>query len=704
MELDVDKNSERLLIFTPFGKDAQHLTKVLGTHGFQFKICQNLSELAHEVESGGSAILTTEEALAQKQVTLFISELKSQPTWSAIPLLVFYTPRDEQELIQRKIADPITAISDINYLQRPVSTLALVSAVRSAVRDRKRQYRTRDLLLQLREDITRKEKVEKDLIKANAGAEEARLIAETANQSKSQFLANMSHEIRTPLGAIVGYAELMSRSESTRAEVNQYISVIRRNSEQLLRIIDDILDLSKVDAGKLVIEKVNVRLLDVLYDLTSSFELRSNENGVQFRLDIKTPLPETVISDPIRLKQILLNVVGNAIKFSPHGTVELNISLSQNLLSFEVRDTGRGISPEQQTLLFQPFTQADASITRKFGGTGLGLVLTKRLCQQMGGDFILKESALDKGSVFIASVRIEEVTSKVLEAPLSLSIPSNEDPTPLLGLRILVAEDSPDNQELLRIHLSKAGAKVDIASNGLEGVEKALNGFYSAIVMDIQMPIMDGIEAVRILREKGLTLPIVALSAHAMKEEKARGISAGFTRFLSKPVHRESLLQVLTDVCRTDSHALNSSRELEDSQPFSVLIVEDDSDVVALHRMILSDDYDVNIALSAEEALAFLSSHKLPHLILLDLTLPGMSGMEFMEILNARKDRNDLSVIITSGRDDIAEKSQAIKANAYLQKPIGLTNLRDSVKSLCSNSVMMKKNKLHKGVSHLSNF
>lgn len=247
-----------------------------------------------------------------------------------------------------------------------------------------------------------------------------------------------------------------------------------------------------------------------------------------------------------------MNVVGNAIKFSEGGRVDLNVSFVNGRLIFEVVDTGRGISEEQVSGLFQPFSQADSSTTRKFGGTGLGLVLTKRLCLAMGGDFILKESALGKGSTFVASVQVLKFSSPsvdqvVNDLKLDSTLEKNTNGQgELSNLRVLLVEDSPDNQELIKIILSKAGAQVDIADDGLSGIEMALANQYSAILMDVQMPRMDGVEAARLLRQRGIRLPIVALTAHAMKQEQDRCLHAGFSHFLTKPIDREALIDVLS--------------------------------------------------------------------------------------------------------------------------------------------------------------
>ncbi len=385
-----------------------------------------------------------------------------------------------------------------------------------------------------------------------ANLSHAKDAAERANSSKSQFLANMSHEIRTPIGAILGFTDLMKNPDNSAAENRDYMEIIDRNSQQMLRLIDDILDLSKVEAGMMTIEDLEFSLADLLADINSVMTFKAHENGIEFSLSLETLIPNIISSDQLRVRQIINNLLGNAFKFTAKGSVQLKVSHEKSNLVFKVVDTGVGISPEQETRLFKPFAQADLSTTRKFGGTGLGLVLSRRLAETLGGELKLSASAEGgAGSAFTFSmpcVQTEEAEFVDVEAIKIVSkagAEARKDGFSLSRLKILLAEDSPDNQFLINMYLCKEGAKVTIVSDGSQAVKLALTGDFDIVLMDIQMPILDGHEATKMLRRAQFTKPIIALTAHAMKEEKEKCIGSGFTDFLTKPIQRDRLISVL---------------------------------------------------------------------------------------------------------------------------------------------------------------
>lgn len=386
--------------------------------------------------------------------------------------------------------------------------------------------------------------------------ERARIAAEAANDAKSAFLANMSHEIRTPLGAILGFAELLRDSRLGSDERLQFIETINRNGRDLAVLIDDILDLSKVEAGRIEIETLSFSLVSLVEEVAASLRVRAEENGVALTVTFEGTIPERVVSDPTRLRQILVNIVGNAVKFTAQGFVKIAVRAddrtdSRVRLMVIVEDSGRGIALEHQEKLFRPFSQADGSTTRKFGGTGLGLVLSQRLARLLGGDVVLRESAPGKGSTFVITADVRLGTEERAE-PINARLVEVRRDTPswlvdvrLADVAVLVAEDAPDNQLLIRRWLGKFGASIEIVTNGEAAVERALAQNFDVVLMDIQMPVMDGYSATQELRRRGYNKPIIALTAHAMSNERERCLSAGCNDHLTKPINPKMLLETI---------------------------------------------------------------------------------------------------------------------------------------------------------------
>lgn len=540
----------RILIHAPFGKDSTHLSLVLGGENIPCQICRDIYELAAEFKMGAAGILTTEEVLLAKDTSVLIEALEAQPTWSSIPVIAFYNESSAVHSAYRKDQSRLQPFAEVTFLQRPIAMAALLSAVRASIRDRRRQYTIRDLLEKL-------EAHAKEQQNARELADKAKTDALHATQMKSQFLANMSHEIRTPLGAIMGFLELIRNGTESKEEIENYISVVTRNSVQLMRLIDDILDISKVEAGKMEFEYVDFSLGELLFDFAALMSFKAREKGIVFDINLMTSVPAKVISDPTRIRQILTNAVGNAIKFTERGNVQLACAYVGSELTFQITDTGRGITQEQTETLFQPFSQADSSTTRKYGGTGLGLVLTRHICRQMGGDFILKKSSLGVGSTFVATVIAKSAQNTRMLGKSDLGVVNDKAKAAtvnLAGMRVLLADDSSDNRALFNIMLGKLGAVVDLAEDGRAAVELAKNASYDVVLMDVQMPYMDGHEATKYLRKNGYQKPIIALTAHAMKEERERASASGFTDFLSKPLQFDTLANTLRFYFEQRSH------------------------------------------------------------------------------------------------------------------------------------------------------
>ncbi|UOF00712.1 PAS domain S-box protein [Bdellovibrio reynosensis] len=377
------------------------------------------------------------------------------------------------------------------------------------------------------------------------------LKAQEASRSKTLFLANMSHEIRTPLGAMLGYAELLKEDNFLDDPQKELITTVLRNGQQLMEIVDEILDISKVESERIQIEKINFDLPDLLKDIIQLLNVRALEKGIELKTHYHD-LPHYIKTDPTRLRQILINLLGNAIKFTEKGYVELEVKPGKHLIEFVIKDSGIGIPPNKRTELFQAFSQAETSTTRRFGGTGLGLYLSRKLARLLGGDVILDNSTLGEGTTFIASVGYTEVEE--------VHPPKKAPPKgPIAGLenieRILIVDDAPDNRNLFVRYLQKMGItsdKIEVAQNGKEAVEKCGSNEYSLVLMDIQMPVMDGFEAVKQLRSQGYEGPVVALTAHAMKGDEEKCLAEGFDGYLQKPLSRDALADLLV---KTNNHS-----------------------------------------------------------------------------------------------------------------------------------------------------
>lgn len=397
----------------------------------------------------------------------------------------------------------------------------------------------------------------------------AKKLVDSANETKSNFLANMSHEIRTPLGIILGFSELLIDEQTSLEDKTKAIATIRRNGDQLSKIIDEILDLSKVEAGKMDVEKSEVPVGELLRGIKDFMNLPAVEKGLELKFKVEGSIPARIHSNATRIQQILVNLLGNAIKFSPRGTVLLTASYrvdsddpTKSWLSMRVKDSGPGLTASQMEGLFEPFTQVDTSMTRKHGGTGLGLAVSRRLARALGGDIVIHLRSPGSGCEFEVTVPagdpVENQTQPFLKT-LSVNVPMTDEKgkltnSSLKGIRVLLVEDSLDNQALVSRFLTMEGADVDLANNGLEGVDKAMAGAHDVILMDIQMPVLDGYGAILKLRKCGFGKPIIALTAHGMIEDRQRCIEVGSDSHLTKPVNRTALIERVQQFAHSQAH------------------------------------------------------------------------------------------------------------------------------------------------------
>jgi len=397
-------------------------------------------------------------------------------------------------------------------------------------------------------DITLRKQAERELHQAIQAAK-------TANEAKSLFLANMSHEIRTPMTAVLGFTELLGQPDISPDEQREYLDIVQRSGKGLLQLIDDILDLSKIEAGKVVVEATDCSPRQVVEDVLALMRVRAHEKQIQLEACYHDPLPATIRTDLARLRQILVNLVGNAIKFTEQGQVRVEVSLTAETLRprvhFAVSDTGIGISAECLAEIFRPFSQADVSLTRRFGGTGLGLTISRRLAEMLGGE-ITVHSVPGQGSTFTLSI------ADSAEAAAAGHLPPTEVPAGPAAIparmafrgRVLLVEDTPANQHLIRTLLRKAGLEVDVAASGEEGCLKALRSAtegrpFDVILLDMQMPGIDGYEAARRLRQHDWQHPIIALTAHAMAGDREKCLASGCNDYLAKPITRGNLMETV---------------------------------------------------------------------------------------------------------------------------------------------------------------
>jgi signal transduction histidine kinase/ActR/RegA family two-component response regulator len=422
----------------------------------------------------------------------------------------------------------------------------------------------------------------------------ARNDADAASRSKTEFLANMSHEIRTPMTAILGYVDLLADhgdSAPGAPSREEAVETIRRNARHLLAIINDILDLSKIEAGQMKVDRQRVRTVDLVQDVMRLMDDRARQKGIALKLAFEGEVPDVITTDPTRVRQVLINLLGNAVKFTEQGSVTLTVRRDpgeRRTVEFQVADTGIGMTPEQLARLYHPFVQADSSTTRRFGGTGLGLAISRRCVDMLGGAISVR-SAPGTGTTFTVRLDAGDLTGA---QPASLRQAHPKEPgtdaatgtggagalrlpaavrQPLTGVRVLLAEDGIDNQRLIRFHLERAGARIDIVDNGAKALERIAEGSrldrYDVILMDMQMPVMDGYEAVRRLVAAGERTPVIALTAHGMVGDREKCLDAGCTEYLCKPVDARGLVSAIRHAIAPGATEVTSVRHYDADGP-----------------------------------------------------------------------------------------------------------------------------------------
>lgn len=503
-----------------------------------------------------------------------------------------------------------------------------------------------------------------------------RLKAEAENRSKSEFLAHLSHELRTPLTAILGYTDLII-SKTRDDSIQDFLEITKRNGHHLLSLLNDVLDLSKIEAGKLEIEQSVFELVPFLEDLYSLMSVKAKDKNIDLTFIAKNDLPKYIESDPTRLRQILINLIGNAIKFTHQGTVQVNISetgdADHTCLVVEIIDTGIGIEPQQIKQLFTPFSQLKDDHPNQEKGSGLGLAISRQLALSLGGDIQVR-SQPGQGSAFTLELNLTPVQQDQRQPLSLLDMQAHQRQTslqsqPLHG-NILVADDVGEIRQLVGHIISQAGAMVSYASDGEEAVNKVMNAEagtqpFDLVIMDVQMPKLNGLDATQVLRQKGFDRPILALTAATMKGERERCLALGCSEHLSKPINPDQLLQTIANFLPSE----------EPETVARLLLVEDDADACSATAQLLEMlGWEVHTAHNGNEALTKAKT-LMPQVTLIDIQLPDMDGRELSQQLLAVHSGNSRLIAVTGSQLSDHELEQ-YGFDAHLLKPINLEKLR----------------------------
>lgn len=533
-----NEKEARVLILAPTARDADVTRSILARAEVAAEAVADLPALVREADSGAAAILMTEEALSDKGIDLLVAMLHRQPDWSDLPVVLLL-----RGTLQSAAAGKIMqSLGNVTLLERPAAMRTVVSAVQAAVRSRWRQYQIRDQLKQLRAADEEK----RQLLQSEQAA---RNEAERAGRIKDEFLATLSHELRTPLNAILGWAQLLTQGRDDPKTLDEGLEVIERNARVQTQIISDLLDMSRIISGKVRLDMQRVDPAAMIESAVDAVRPSADAKGVHLRVLIDS-LAGPVTGDPSRLQQVVWNLVSNSIKFTPPGgKIEVRLERVNSHVEITVVDNGEGIEPAFLPHVFERFRQADASSTRSHGGLGLGLSIVKQLVEMHGGSCRAKSPGVGKGSTFIVllPVRVTQEDEAELgprqHPHAAMGRPEDVcQDVVLKGIKVLVVDDEPDARALVKKVLEQCEAEVITAGSAAEGLEQLDRHHPDVIVSDIGMPQQDGYDFLRAVRQRGIKVPAVALTAFARAEDRLRSLHAGYQNHLSKPVEPAELI------------------------------------------------------------------------------------------------------------------------------------------------------------------
>lgn len=509
-------DQERILILAPVGRDAELISGLLRRSDLATFVCRDVGQLCRELRVGAGMAIIAEEALTRAESDCLIEELSNQPTWSELPLVVLTAPGRTSRRTQPP-AEALEEIANITHLDRPVRTLTLVSTVQAALRARRRQYQVRELL-----EI--KERALRDF--------------EVGLRQRDEFLAMLGHELRNPLAAISGSLHLLEELRWDRAVVDGQRSVLERQTKNLTKLVDDLLDVSRITNGRIALQKVPLNLGDLVRHAAAAVHERYKKAGIGLDLVIDST-PIIVEGDELRLEQVLNNLLTNAVKFTPSGgTVRISLSKDGPSAIISVRDNGLGIPRDMVDRVFDLFTQAHASVDRRLGGLGIGLTIVRRLVELHGGTILARSEGMNLGAEFV--IRLPKMEAASAAEPRK---PIRKGPR----RRVLLVEDNEDSRTTMGRLLALWGHDVEIADNGEAGLEKALELQPDAVLLDIGLPGLDGYEIARQLRSKGYGKRLIAMTGYGQPEDQQRALEAGFNSHLVKPIDLAQLSQMIVD-------------------------------------------------------------------------------------------------------------------------------------------------------------